>query len=252
VYVCTFTQRRSPTSIGIDLREEGVVIEYLDGRTTLYRGVPDAVEGSVTAGPGKETHVLVTDPTETEGVMTYVNDYNTDDEILEDSGVGRVIVEDGERDEVFPGVIVGRTGQRNEVIADPDRRRSRVRLRRGRLDGGELRDRRGAGRRARRAPVTAMRTLTPTTMPMSGRSTPMSLAKPWRDLDRSLDGPERAEPLRAVRAGRRGGGHGRVRDGVLRDELKEALAYRDADKVRWEVADSTEHAERLLAEHVEE
>jgi len=34
-------------------------------------------------------------------------------------------------------------------------------------------------------------------------------------------------------AGRRGGGHGRVRDGVLRDELKEALAYRDADKVRW-------------------
>jgi len=34
--------------------------------------------------------------------------------------------------------------------------------------------------------------------------------------------------------------------------LKEALAYRDADKVRWGVADSTEHAERLLAEHVEE
>jgi len=57
-----------PTSIGIDLREEGVVVEYLDGRTTLYRGVPDAAEGSVTAGPGKETHVLVTDPTETEGV----------------------------------------------------------------------------------------------------------------------------------------------------------------------------------------
>ena len=91
-----------PTSIGIDLREEGVVVEYLDGRTTLYRGVPDPVEGSITAGPGKETHVLVTDPTETEGVMTYVNDYNTDDEILEDSGVGRVIVEEGERDEVFP------------------------------------------------------------------------------------------------------------------------------------------------------
>jgi len=120
VYVCTFTQRRSPTSIGIDLREEGVVIEYLDGRTTLYRGVPDAVEGLGDGRPGQETHVLVTDPTETEGVMTYVNDYNTDDEILEDSGVGRVIVEDGERDEVFPGVIVGRTGQRNEVIADPE------------------------------------------------------------------------------------------------------------------------------------
>ena len=109
-----------PTSIGIDLREEGVVVEYLDGRTTLYRGVPESVEGSLTAGPGKETHVLVTDPTETEGVMTYVNDYKTDEAILEDSGVGRVTVEDGETDEVVPGVVVGRNGQRNEVIADPE------------------------------------------------------------------------------------------------------------------------------------
>ena len=109
-----------PTSIGIDLREECVVVEYLDGRTTLYRGIPEDVAGSVTAGPGKATHVLVTDPTETEGVMTYVNDYDTDDDILRESGVGRVVVEDGEREEVFPGVIVGREGQRNEVIADPE------------------------------------------------------------------------------------------------------------------------------------
>ena len=108
-----------PTSIGVDLREEGVVVEYLDGRTTLYRGVPEPVEGSLTAGPGKETHVLVTDPTGTEGVMTYVNDYKTDEASLEDSGVGRVMVADGETDEVFPGVVVGRTGQRNEVVADP-------------------------------------------------------------------------------------------------------------------------------------
>lgn len=109
-----------PTSIGVDLREEGVVVEYLDGRTTLYRGVPESVEGSITAGPGKETHVLVTDPTETEGVMTYVNDYKTDEAILEDSGVGRITVADGETDEVFPGVVVGRNGQRNEVVADPE------------------------------------------------------------------------------------------------------------------------------------
>lgn len=52
--------------------------------------------------------------------MTYVNDYKTDEAILEDSGVGRVTVEDGETDEVFPGVVVGRNGQRNEVIADPE------------------------------------------------------------------------------------------------------------------------------------
>ncbi|MWV64255.1 hypothetical protein GRS48_05370 [Halorubrum sp. JWXQ-INN 858] len=109
-----------PTSIGIELREEGVVVEYLDGRTTLYHGVPDAVEGALTTGPGKETHVLVTDPTGTEGVMTYVNDLKTDEEILRDSGVGRVVLESGDREELFPGVVVTRTGQRSEVIADPE------------------------------------------------------------------------------------------------------------------------------------
>ena len=109
-----------PTSIGIELREEGVVVEYLDGRTTLYRGVPEAVEGALTTAPGKETHVLVSDPTETEGVMTYVNDYKTDEEILRDSGVGRVVLEPDETDELFPGVVVARTGQRNEIVADPE------------------------------------------------------------------------------------------------------------------------------------
>lgn len=115
-----------PTSIGVDLREEGVVVEYLDGRTTLYRGVPDAVEGKLKTGPGKETHVLVTDPTETEGVMTYVNDLKTDDEILRDSGVGRVVLESGETTELFPGVVVTRTGQRTEIVADPETAGGRV------------------------------------------------------------------------------------------------------------------------------
>ncbi len=115
-----------PTSIGVDLREEGVVVEYLDGRTTLYRGVPDAVEGVLTTGPGKETHVLVTDPTETEGVMTYVNDLKTDDEILRDSGVGRVVLDPDETTELFPGVVVTRSGQRNEIAADPGTAGGRV------------------------------------------------------------------------------------------------------------------------------
>jgi hypothetical protein len=40
-----------------------------------------------------------------------------------------------------------------------------------------------------------------------------------------------------------------VEAGPLRDELKEALAYRDAPKVRWQVAQNSAHAERLLEEH---
>lgn len=79
----------------------------------------------------------------------------------------------------------------------------------------------------------------------------MSLAKPWRDLDRSTarSAPNRYGLYELGDDGKETVGFG---TGVLRDELKEALAYGDATRVRWEVADSKNHAERLLAEHVEE
>ena len=116
-----------PGTVGVDLREEGVVVEYADGRETLYRGVPSAEEGSVRTGPGKECHLLVTDPTESEGVMLYINDLKTEDEILEDTGVGRVMIDPGEAEEVFPGVTARHVdGRRIEVEADPEVARGRV------------------------------------------------------------------------------------------------------------------------------
>ncbi len=116
-----------PRTLGVDLREEGVVVTYADGRSTLYRGVPQTVSGSLQTAPGKETHVLVTDPTETEGVLLYVNDLKTADEILEDTGVGRILLDEGDREEVFPGVSVSRTdGLRTTVEVDPDEAGGRV------------------------------------------------------------------------------------------------------------------------------
>jgi len=116
-----------PGTVGVDLVEEGVVIEYTDGRTTLYRGAPTVQEGTLRTGPGKQVHVVVTDPTETEGVMLYVNDLKTHDEILESTGVGRVILESGDEEELFPGVTVRRIdGNRTEVDADPEIARGRV------------------------------------------------------------------------------------------------------------------------------
>jgi hypothetical protein len=116
-----------PSTLGVELLDHGVQVEYLDGRTTLYRGVPETVTDTLTTAPGKETHVLVTDPTETEGVMVYVNDLKTHDDILESTGVGRVILEEGESEELFPGVTVRRTpGVRTEVEADPREARGRV------------------------------------------------------------------------------------------------------------------------------
>jgi hypothetical protein len=77
----------------------------------------------------------------------------------------------------------------------------------------------------------------------------MPIAKRWRDLDRSTVGraPERYGVYEL-------GEDGEVREvgaGVLRTELKDALAYSRATQVRWETADSREHAERLAADHRE-
>ena len=116
----------APSTLGVELLDYGVEVEYLDGRATVYRGVPEAVTDSLTTGPGKETHVLVTDPTETEGVMLYVNDRKTHDEILESSGVGRIILDGGESEEVFPGVTVSVSGHRTTVEADTNVARGRV------------------------------------------------------------------------------------------------------------------------------
>jgi hypothetical protein len=110
----------APSTIGVDLDPDGVFVEYLDDSEVLYRGVPEAIEGTVRCQPGKEVHVLVTDPDESEGVMVYVNDRKTHEDILESTGVGRVILEPGEETELFPGVRARADGHAIEVEGDPD------------------------------------------------------------------------------------------------------------------------------------
>jgi hypothetical protein len=122
------TQRSdiAPETLGISLEPEGIEVEYLDGRTVFYHGVPTKKEESVVTGPGKEVHVLVTSPDEEEGVMVYVNDRRTHDDILESTGVGRVIVERGEEASLFPGIDAENHGYRTEISADPETARGRV------------------------------------------------------------------------------------------------------------------------------
>jgi hypothetical protein len=111
----------APSTLPVELLDGGVQVEYLDGRTTFYRGVPEKVTETLTTPPGKEVHVLVTDPEGTEGVMVYVNDRKTHDDILESTGVGRRVLDGGETAELFPGVTVGSPdGMRCRVQADPD------------------------------------------------------------------------------------------------------------------------------------
>lgn len=109
----------APGTVGVELTDDGIVVEYLDGREVFYHGPPAKTEDSIRCRPGKDVQVLVTDPTETEGVLVYVNDLRTHDEILKDSGVGRVILESGE-EELFPGVTARVEGYAVEVTADPE------------------------------------------------------------------------------------------------------------------------------------
>jgi hypothetical protein len=116
----------APDTLSIELDPNGVQVEYTDGRSVFYHGVPQKSEDQVISGPGKEVHVLVTDPTETEGVLVYVNDRKTHDEILLDSGVGRVIIDRNATESLFPGVDASNRGYRIEIAADPEAARGRV------------------------------------------------------------------------------------------------------------------------------
>jgi hypothetical protein len=76
----------------------------------------------------------------------------------------------------------------------------------------------------------------------------MPLSKAWKPLERRTIGsvPDR---YGVYELGDEEGTVVAVEAGPLRDELKEVLAYRDAAKVRWQVAQNRDHAERLLEEH---
>jgi len=108
----------SPDTLAVELTADGVEVEYADGRRVFYRGVPEAVEGPLMPPPGKDVHVLVTDDDDTHGILVYVDERTTEDEILEATGVGRVLLGPDDETTIFPGVTVSRGQVRVEVEAD--------------------------------------------------------------------------------------------------------------------------------------
>jgi len=109
----------SPATLSLAVDDDGVTVDYLDGRRARYRGPIEPVEASVRCAPGKEVHVLVADPSAERGVMVYVNDLTTEGDILESAGVGRVMLGSGESTELVPGVVATVDGHAVVVDADP-------------------------------------------------------------------------------------------------------------------------------------
>ena len=99
-------QRESvaPASLSVDVTDDEVAVGYLDGHIVRYTAPTTPTEPPVRTQPRRLISVLVVAPDETEATLTYVNELNTDAEMLKDTGVGRVLVDPGERASIVPGV----------------------------------------------------------------------------------------------------------------------------------------------------
>lgn len=76
----------------------------------------------------------------------------------------------------------------------------------------------------------------------------MPLQKPWRELTRETVAAAPNRPG-VYELGDTSGTVLAVDHGVLRDELKTALAYGDGDRVRWTEAHTMAQARDLAADH---
>jgi hypothetical protein len=115
-----------PDTLPVELVEEGVIVEYTDGREVFYRGPPERVDSPHETAPGKDVHVLVTDGSDQSGVLVYVDEKRTDAEILRDTGVGRVLLDADEETTLFPGVVVTGGNLRATISVDHDEVDGRV------------------------------------------------------------------------------------------------------------------------------
>ena len=116
----------SPSTLRVELSENQIAVHYLDGRVTTYRGPIQRSNGTVRTPPGKEVHILVVDPETSNGVLVYLNDLKTHDDVLESTGVGRLLLESPDRREVFPGVECQKDGHAIVVDVDPSEVDGRV------------------------------------------------------------------------------------------------------------------------------
>lgn len=108
----------SPVPLTVERSAEAVRVHYLDDRVVTYRGPFEERDGELAANRSFEVHVLVIDPESGDGIMTYVNDYDTTDPILESTGVGRVLIEDGQHEAIYPGITATLAGETVRVTVD--------------------------------------------------------------------------------------------------------------------------------------
>lgn len=109
----------SPSTLTVRLLDHGVEVDYLDGRTVCYRGIPEPVVPPLRIRPGCPVHLLGTDTDGEEGALVYAGDRRTETPILERTGVGRVVLSPGDSATPIPAVTVERIDP-NRLVVDAD------------------------------------------------------------------------------------------------------------------------------------
>ena len=110
----------SPVPLPVECSDDAITVTYLDGRRVRYSGPFSPRESTVAANQSFAVQALVLDNESGEGVMIYVNDYDTSDAILESTGVGRILIPDGEREVIFPGITASRSREMIEISVTGD------------------------------------------------------------------------------------------------------------------------------------
>lgn len=109
----------SPASLPVHAGDEGIEITYLDDRRVTYRATPESTQSPVRVQERSQVHVLIVGPDGDAGRLVSINDRKTSNNILERTGVGRVLLDDGGEATLAPGVDVHRSGEELIVHVSP-------------------------------------------------------------------------------------------------------------------------------------
>lgn len=107
-----------PVPLDVGVVDGSLAVKYQDGRQVRYDQPLKRTDESVRVQSHRHIHVLVFDPSADQGILVYINDLNTEAEILSDTGVGRVFVSADDRRTIYPGVTATGDGRIVEIAAE--------------------------------------------------------------------------------------------------------------------------------------
>ncbi len=116
----------TPETLSVRVTDEEIAVAYQDGHIVRFQTPPEPTTPPVRTQPQRRVQVLIVNEEETDGQLIYINELNTEAEILQETGVGRAFVDTEEPIEVLPGVVAYQDGYAVVVDLEPKTTTGRV------------------------------------------------------------------------------------------------------------------------------